>query len=92
MTEQHGFGKSPSIGYWASQEQYPMEDLLTFVAHAEKKGFSECMTSDHFHPWSHTGGYGNFTWIWMAAAAERTRTMKFVTGVTATVYRYNPDK
>ena len=26
----------------------------------------------------------------MAAAAERTRTMKFVTGVTATVYRYNP--
>ncbi len=23
-------------------------------------------------------------------AAERTRTMKFVTGVTATVYRYNP--
>jgi coenzyme F420-dependent glucose-6-phosphate dehydrogenase len=90
MTEQHGFGKSPSIGYWASQEQYPMEDLLTFVAHAEKRGFSECMTSDHFHPWSHTGGYGNFTWIWMAAAAERTRTMKFVTGVTATVYRYNP--
>ena len=67
-----------------------MEDLLTFVAHAEKKGFSECMTSDHFHPWTHTGGYGNFTWIWMAAAAERTKTMKFVTGVTATVYRYNP--
>ena len=88
MTEQHGMG--PVIGYWASQEQYSMEDLLTFVAHAEKKGFSECMTSDHFHPWSHTGGYGNFTWIWMTAAAERTRTMKFVTGVTATVYRYNP--
>jgi len=90
MTEQIGSGKGPVIGYWASQEQYPMEDLLTFVGHAEKKGFSECMTSDHFHPWTHTGGYGNFTWIWMAAAAERTRTMKFVTGVTATVYRYNP--
>jgi len=58
--------------------------------HAEKKGFSGCMTSDHFHPWTHTGGYGNFTWIWMAAAAERTKRMKFVTGVTATVYRYNP--
>ena len=90
MTEEHELCKDPIIGYWASQEQYPMEDLLTFIMHAEKKGFVDCMTSDHFHPWSHTGGYGNFTWIWMAAAAERTRTMKFVTGVTATVYRYNP--
>jgi coenzyme F420-dependent glucose-6-phosphate dehydrogenase len=90
MTVQHTLSEGPIIGYWASQEQYPMEDLLNFVVHAEKKGITDCMTSDHFHPWSHTGGYGNFTWIWMAAAAERTRVMKFVTGVTATVYRYNP--
>jgi hypothetical protein len=41
MTEQHGFGKSPSIGYWASQEQYPMEDLLTCARGKE----GECMTS-----------------------------------------------
>jgi len=80
----------PKVGYWASQEQYSMEDLLTFVTQAEKKGFTDCMTSDHFHPWSHTGGYGNFTWIWIAAAAERTSSMKFVTGVTASIYRYNP--
>jgi len=31
------------------------------------------MTSDHFHPWWHNGGYGNFTWVWLAAAAERTK-------------------
>src|ERR671918_616988 len=48
------------------------------------------MTSDHFHPWWHEGGYGNFTWVWIAAAAERTKKMKFVTGVTAPIYRYNP--
>ncbi|MFL6321959.1 MAG: LLM class flavin-dependent oxidoreductase [Nitrososphaeraceae archaeon] len=49
------------------------------------------MTSDHFHPWWHDNGYGNFTWVWMAAAAaERTNNMKFITGVTAAVYRYNP--
>ena len=89
MTAQDKSVKGPIVGYWASQEQYRMEELFTFVIDAEKKGFTDCMTSDHFHPWSHTGGYGNFTWIWIACT-ERTRTMRFVTGVTATVYRYNP--
>jgi coenzyme F420-dependent glucose-6-phosphate dehydrogenase len=79
-----------SIGYWASQEQYSMQDLLKFVTEAERGGFNSCLTSDHFHPWWHDNGYGNFTWVWMAAAAERTNNMKFITGVTAAVYRYNP--
>ena len=48
------------------------------------------MTSDHFHPWWHDNAYGNFTWIWMAAAAERTKRMQFITGATAPVYRYHP--
>jgi G6PDH family F420-dependent oxidoreductase len=82
--------KNNTIGYWASQEQYSMHDLLVFVAEAEKGGFNSCLTSDHFHPWWHDNGYGNFTWIWMAAAAERTKSMQFITGVTAAVYRYNP--
>jgi coenzyme F420-dependent glucose-6-phosphate dehydrogenase len=78
------------IGYWASQEQYSMKDLLQCVEVAEKMGFDQTLTSDHFHPWSHNNGYGNFTWVWLAAAAERTKKMKFITGVTAAVYRYNP--
>jgi coenzyme F420-dependent glucose-6-phosphate dehydrogenase len=28
--------------------------------------------------------------VWLAAAAERTKKMKFITGVTTDVYRYNP--
>src|SRR4029079_17030518 len=67
-----------------------MEDLLVFVAEAERCGFKTTMTSDHFHPWRHDGGYGNFTWIWIATAAERTKKMKFVTGVTAPIHRYHP--
>jgi coenzyme F420-dependent glucose-6-phosphate dehydrogenase len=67
-----------------------MHDLLVFVAEAESGGFNSCLTSDHFHPWWHDNGYGNFTWVWMAAAAERTKSMQFITGVTAAVYRYNP--
>jgi coenzyme F420-dependent glucose-6-phosphate dehydrogenase len=78
------------LGYWASQEQYSMNDLIKFVKEAENGGFDQTLTSDHFHPWSHTNGYGNFTWVWLAAAAERTKNMKFITGVTAAVYRYNP--
>ncbi|TLX88147.1 MAG: LLM class flavin-dependent oxidoreductase [Thaumarchaeota archaeon] len=83
-------GRTKTIGYWIAQEQYSMENLLIFVAEAERCGFNITMTSDHFHPWWHVGGYGNFTWIWIAAAAERTKKMKFVTGVTAPVYRYHP--
>jgi coenzyme F420-dependent glucose-6-phosphate dehydrogenase len=78
------------IGYWASQEQYSMQDLSKFVLEAEIGGFTSTMTSDHFHPWHHDGGFGNFTWIWLAVAAERTKNMKFVTGVTAPIFRYNP--
>lgn len=78
------------LGYWASQEQYSMQSLLEFVGHAEKGGFTSVLTSDHFHPWWHDNGFGNFTWVWLAAAAERTKNMKFTTGVTAAVYRYNP--
>lgn len=78
------------VGYWASQEQYSLSDLLRFVKEAEMGGFTTTMTSDHFHPWWNDGGFGNFTWVWLTAAAERTIKMKFVTGVTSPVYRYNP--
>jgi coenzyme F420-dependent glucose-6-phosphate dehydrogenase len=67
-----------------------MQQLIDFVKEAEKAGFEKTLTSDHFHPWSHTNGHGNFTWVWISAVAERTRKMKFLTGVTAGVYRYNP--
>jgi coenzyme F420-dependent glucose-6-phosphate dehydrogenase len=78
------------IGYWASQEHYSMQELIDFVQEAEKGGFESTLTSDHFHPWSHTNGHGNFTWVWISAVAERTKRMKLITGVTAGVYRYNP--
>ena len=79
-----------SIGYWAAHEQYSLQDLLEYTVEAEKCGFITTMTSDHFHPWWHDNAYGNFTWIWIAAAAERTKDMQFITGVTAPIYRYHP--
>src|ERR671939_602176 len=81
---------NPSLGYWAAHEQYSMQDLLRFVVEAEKNGFTTTMTSDHFHPWWHDNAYGNFAWVWIAVAAERTKLMQFVTGVTAPIFRYHP--
>jgi coenzyme F420-dependent glucose-6-phosphate dehydrogenase len=78
------------LGYWAAHEQYSMQDLLKYVVEAERGGFTTTMTSDHFHPWWHDNAFGNFTWVWIAAAAERTKKMHFTTGVTAPVYRYHP--
>jgi coenzyme F420-dependent glucose-6-phosphate dehydrogenase len=78
------------LGYWAAHEQYSMQALLRFVVEAEKNGFTTTITSDHFHPWWHDNAYGNFAWVWIAAAAERTKKMQFVTGVTAPIFRYHP--
>src|SRR6476469_3987704 len=67
-----------------------MHELIRFVVEDEKNGFKNTITSDHFHPWWHDNAYGNFAWVWIAAAAERTKRMQFVTGVTAPIFRYHP--
>ena len=69
---QNSDGKS--LGYWAAHEQYSMRDLLKFVIEAEKYGFKTAMTSDHFHPWWHDEAYGNFVWVWIAAAQKGPKT------------------
>ncbi|MEK6977453.1 MAG: TIGR03557 family F420-dependent LLM class oxidoreductase [Candidatus Hydrothermarchaeota archaeon] len=78
------------LGYWAATEQYPPERLLEFAVLAERAGFESVLASDHFHPWFHTDAHASFTWVWMAAAAERTTRMEIGTGITAPILRYNP--
>ncbi len=38
------------LGYWGSQEQYSIQDLIRFAIEVEKSGITATMTSDHFHP------------------------------------------
>jgi len=78
------------MGYKACHEQYQPDRLLTHAVLAEKYGFETLWTSDHFHPWAHTGAAGGFAWAWMASAAERTGKMKIGTSVTAPILRYHP--
>ena len=67
------------LGYKACHEQYQPDKLLLHAVLAEKYGFETLWTSDHFHPWAHTGAACGFAWAWMAAAAERTKRFKIGT-------------
>ncbi|MDJ0270649.1 MAG: TIGR03557 family F420-dependent LLM class oxidoreductase [Aigarchaeota archaeon] len=78
------------LGYWAAQEQYDPERLLSFAVHAEAVGFDIIVTSDHFHPWSDTGGQSGFPWVWLVAVAEKTKKVEVGTAVTTPLFRYHP--
>jgi len=77
------------FGYHAAHEQYQPQVLLDRVVMAEKAGFQEIWTSDHFHPWIHSNASAGFAWVWMTAAAERTK-LPIGTSVTAPTFRYHP--
>jgi len=78
------------FGYRAVTEQYPPDQLLDFAVRAEASGFDFICISDHFHPWFHSRGQATFAWVWIAAAAERTRKVHIGTGVTTPLFRYSP--
>ena len=66
------------VGYWASKV-YNWPNAVNLVT---------CLTSDHLYAWLYDNGYGNFTWVWSAAEAERTKIWILISGVTAIVYRH----
>lgn len=77
-------------GIFAAHEQYTPSQLLEHTVLAEKYGMDSVWASDHFHPWAHTNAQAGFTWVWIAAAAERTNKIRIGTGVTAPILRYHP--
>jgi len=79
-----------SVGYFAAHEQYDPLSLLEHAKLAEKYGFDEIWTSDHFHPWAHTGAHGGQAWVWIGAALASTNKIKIGTGVTSPGYKYHP--
>lgn len=76
------------IGYHASHEQFPPEELLHLVAMAEKAGFDTAKCSDHFHPWTAERGHSGHAWSWLGAAMQATRLPFGI--VSAPGYRYHP--
>jgi coenzyme F420-dependent glucose-6-phosphate dehydrogenase len=60
------------IGYHASHEQFPPNELLGYVQAAEDAGFRAVMTSDHIAPWSARQGNSGNNWAWLGAAMAKT--------------------
>lgn len=80
---------SLEIGYSATLEQFAPSDAVEFAAHAESRGFSGVMASDHFQPWLPSQGQSAFVWSVLAAVAERTAG-NLGPGVTAPTFRWHP--
>ncbi|MFC0674340.1 LLM class flavin-dependent oxidoreductase [Brachybacterium hainanense] len=76
------------IGFHASHEQIPPEELLRLVVRAEAVGFDGAMCSDHLAPWGIAQGSSGHAWTWLGAALASTG---FPIGVvTAPGQRYHP--
>ena len=78
------------VGVFAPHEQYAPSRLASVAADAERADFDTVWTSDHFHPWWHSGGSCGAAWPWLGAALERTDRVRMGTGVTAPIARYHP--
>ncbi|MCD1143706.1 TIGR03885 family FMN-dependent LLM class oxidoreductase [Kocuria sp. LUK] len=61
-----------TVGFHASHEQIPPEQLLRDVRHAEQAGFAAAMCSDHLEPWSPRQGHAGFALSWLGAALAST--------------------
>lgn len=78
------------LGYKASAEQFGPRELLELGVLAEEVGFDSVVVSDHFQPWRHTDGHSPYSFAWMAALAERTKTAQIGTSVVTPTFRYHP--
>jgi probable non-F420 flavinoid oxidoreductase len=76
------------IGFHASHEQFPPEELLALVRRAQAAGFDAAMCSDHFHPWLGDQGHSGHAWSWLGSAMATT-TLPFGV-VTCPTGRHHP--
>lgn len=78
------------IGYKASAEQFPPQELLEFAVHAERLGFDSVFVSDHLQPWRHTGGHAPAVLPWLGALLAETKRIVVGTSVLTPTFRYHP--
>lgn len=77
------------IGFHASHEQFKPSELLHYVQLAEQAGFTQVLSSDHFHPWGEQQGQSGFAWSWLGAAMQATPNLAYRI-VNAPGDRYHP--
>jgi F420-dependent hydroxymycolic acid dehydrogenase len=80
----------PRVGFVLAHEQFAAPRLVDLGVAAERAGFDELWTSDHFHPWQDNQDHAGQAWVTLAALGQRTQTIPFGTGVTCPSFRYRP--
>ena len=78
------------LGYKASAEQFPPQELLDLSVRAEELGLDAIGVSDHFQPWRHRGGHGPAVLPWLGALGQRTERALLGTSVLTPTMRYHP--
>ena len=76
--------------YFCGHEQFQPEVLVRHAVLAEEAGFDMVEVSEHFHPWVDDLGASGFAYATIAAMAEATERIEFVTGVTTPLWRFHP--
>jgi TAT-translocated FGD2 family F420-dependent dehydrogenase len=78
------------VGFVLAHEQFAAPRLIEFGQTAERAGFDELWTSDHFHPWQDNQQHSGQAWVTLAALGQRTERVAMGTGVTCPSFRYRP--
>ncbi|MEA2177479.1 MAG: coenzyme F420-dependent glucose-6-phosphate dehydrogenase [Solirubrobacteraceae bacterium] len=78
------------LGYKASAEQFGPTDLLEFSLQAERLGYDDVASSDHFQPWRHNGGHSPAVLPWLGALGGRSERVRMGTSVLTPTFRYHP--
>jgi G6PDH family F420-dependent oxidoreductase len=80
----------PELGFALSSEDHPPNELVRQAALAERSGFTFCLVSDHYHPWTSKQGHSPFVWATLGGIAQATETIRVGTGVTCPMIRIHP--
>ena len=78
------------FAYFCGHEQFQPEELVRHAVIAEEAGFDMVEVSEHFHPWVDDLGASGFAFATIAAMAQATERVEFVTGVTTPLWRFHP--
>ncbi|HSJ36059.1 MAG TPA: TIGR03557 family F420-dependent LLM class oxidoreductase [Acidimicrobiia bacterium] len=78
------------FAYFCGHEQWQPEELVKHAVLAEQAGFDMVVVSEHFHPWVDDDSAAGFAFSTIAAMAQATERVTFVTGVTTPLFRFHP--
>jgi coenzyme F420-dependent glucose-6-phosphate dehydrogenase len=78
------------FAYFCGHEQWQPEELVEHAVLAEQAGFDMVVVSEHFHPWVDDHSASGFAFSTIAAMAQATERVHFVTGVTTPLFRFHP--